>query len=64
MIKNFLEHFHPPSAEELAQRELDDDKRSLLEAQRQRDYFTKMVEFYDMRVRTLTSQLKKAAEAA
>lgn len=56
------DYIRPPSAEELAQRELDSDKRQLLEAQRNRDYFTKMVEFYDMRVRTLTSQLKKAAE--
>jgi len=49
-----------PSAEELAQRELDDARRGLLEAQRHRDYYAKTAEFYQVRINSLTKQLREA----
>lgn len=58
----FLELFRKPSAEVLAQRELDEDKRLLLETQRSKDYYSKLVEYYETRIRNLTIQLKKANE--
>lgn len=61
-MRDIIELFRKPSAEVIAQRELDESKRQLLSAQYSKDYYTKMVEFYETRIRTLTIQLKKAAE--
>ena len=61
MIKRL---FVKPTAEELAQRELDDAKRDLLEMQRKRDYYQKMSEFCLTRIGALNKQLKEAHEKA
>jgi hypothetical protein len=61
MIKRL---FTKPSAEELAQRELDEAKRLLLDSQRTRDYHQKMVEFHQVRISSLTKQLKESANEA
>jgi hypothetical protein len=49
-----------PSAEELAQQELDDTKRQLLEMQRKRDYYVNMVAFCNTRLSHLNIQLRDA----
>lgn len=58
-VSEVFEVFRKPSADVLAQRELDDNKRMLLEAQRSKDYYSKMVDFYETRIRNLNYQLKK-----
>lgn len=59
LLRKFLS---PPSADELAQRELDDAKRHLLETQRQRDYYSKMCDFYTARIAATTRQLRRPAD--
>ena len=58
MIKRL---FTKPSADELAQRELDDARRDLLEMQRKRDYYQKMSEFCMIRIDRVRQQLKETA---
>lgn len=59
MMKRFLiDAFRKPSAEMLAQRELDDCKRDLLDAQRMRDYYMKIAEFQEVRINRLTQMLR------
>lgn len=58
MIRSLTSLFRKPSAEELAQRELDEAKRCLLESQRARDYHAKICEFYVTRINSLTKQLR------
>lgn len=48
--------FTLPSANELALKEFEDAQRQLLQAQRERDYSTKLVEFYEMRLKALTER--------
>lgn len=57
----FAKHFRKPSADELAQRELDDARRDLLEMQRKRDYYQKMSEFCLVRIDRVRQQLKETA---
>jgi hypothetical protein len=57
----FSKYFRKPSTEELAQRELDDCRRELLDMQRKRDYYQKMSEFCILRIDKLRQQLKEAA---
>jgi hypothetical protein len=61
----FIERFNrKPSADELAQRELDDMRRELLEMQRKRDYYQKMSEFCMIRIEKVRQQLKDTDEQA
>ena len=46
MIEQIRQMFRKPSADMLAQRELEDSMRGLLEAQQKRDYYTHIVGFY------------------
>lgn len=57
-MKALQKLFRKPSASELAIRELDDARRLLLESQRYRDYYTKMCEFHETRIRSLQSAPK------
>ena len=57
----FARYFRKPSADELAQRELDDARRDLLEMQRKRDYYQKMSEFCMIRIDRVRQQLKETA---
>lgn len=59
MFREIMETLRPPSAEVLAQRELESSRRGLLEAQRNRDFYSKMAEFYAVRIDRLTTQLKE-----
>ena len=58
MKKFFVNAFRKPSAEMVAQIELDDCKRGLLEAQRMRDYYMKIAEFHEVRINRLTQMLR------
>lgn len=54
--------FYVPSAEQLALRELEEAKRSLLEMQTAKDYSGRMVEYNMDRIRRLTLYLNKVTE--
>lgn len=58
MFRALLDSCRKPSAEALAQRELDDTKRDLVVSQRTRDYYAKMVEFHEMRIARLTRMIR------
>lgn len=51
-----------PSAEVLATRELNDAKRSLLEAQSNREYADAMCKYHDARIKRLTAYVNKPIE--
>ena len=51
-----------PSAEALALRELEDSKRSLLEAQTAREYAESMCKYREAQIKRLTTYLHKATE--
>jgi hypothetical protein len=51
-----------PSAEVLALRELEDAKRSLLEAQTAREYADSMCKYHEARIKRLTTYLHTATE--
>ena len=54
--------FYIPSAEQLALRELEEAKRSLIEMQTAKDYSGRMVEYNMDRIRRLTTYINKATE--
>lgn len=54
--------FHVPPAAVLAQRELEQAKRSLLEMQTARDYSSRMVEYNLDRIKRLSAYVNKANE--
>lgn len=56
-----LNPFRTPSPEELIARELDQARRSLLEAQTARDYANAMVAYHDTRIDRLRAQLETMA---
>lgn len=51
-----------PSAEQIALRELEESKRSLLEAQSGREYADSMCKYHEARIKRLTAYLHKATE--
>lgn len=64
MIKDLIETFRKPSAEVLAQRELEDAKRALLESQRMHEYHFNMVAFNKARIGRLSAMLRSQEEPA
>jgi hypothetical protein len=54
---NLMNLFRPNSAEQLAQRELEDAKRELLTAQTHRDYYDSQVRFNETRIARLRHTL-------
>lgn len=52
-IKKLIDPFRTPSAELLAQRELDDAKRQLLQAQAAQEYAAAMVQYHQARISRL-----------
>ena len=52
-----------PSAEVLALRELENAKRSLLEAQSTREYADSMCKYHEARIKRLTAYLHSVTEA-
>ena len=63
-MKALMRLFTKPSAEELAQRELDEARRLLLDSQRTRDYHQKMVEFHQVRINALVKQLREVNDSS
>jgi hypothetical protein len=57
-----IELFRKPSAEVLAQRELEDAQRNLLECQRMRDYYENMVNFNSVRIKQTRAMLRGCAD--
>ena len=55
MFRRLTEITRAPSADAMAQRELEDAKRSLLEAQSAVEYAVAMVDYHSKRVRRLTT---------
>lgn len=55
MIQDIIQTFRKPSADVMAQRELEENQRELLNSQRNRDYYAKLAEFYEVRIKTLNS---------
>lgn len=53
------EFFKPPTAVELALRELEEAKRELLRAMSGQDYIKRIVEYNEDRVKRLTEYLEK-----
>ena len=62
LVRAWQNMFHMPPAEVLAQRELEEAKRSLLEMQTARDYSSRMVEYNLDRIRRLAAYINKANE--
>ena len=54
--------YKTPSAEAIALRELEDAKRSLLEAQSGREYADSMCKYHEARIKRLTAYLHNATE--
>jgi hypothetical protein len=57
-FKSLLDHFRKPSAEVIAQHELEDAHRDLLSAQAGKEYATAMVEYHQARIARLTDMLR------
>jgi hypothetical protein len=66
MLKETLDYvkslYKIPSAEALALRELEEAKRKLLEAQSGRDYAASMCNYYETKIKRLTTYLHNATE--
>jgi hypothetical protein len=56
-LRNLLEIFKTPSAPQLAQRELEEAERLLLEAHSQREYCESMVNYYQKKITRLQNYL-------
>lgn len=59
-VKNI---YTTPSAEAIALRELENAKRSLLEAQSTREYADSMCKYHEARIKRLTAYLHSVTEA-
>lgn len=57
-LLNPLNWWRQPTAEALAHKELLEARRSLLESQRLRDYYTKMEEYYSLRISRLNESME------
>lgn len=59
MFEKIMTLYRPPSAEVLAQREMEECRRDLLSAERMRDYYAKMAEFNKVRIIQLTKTIRE-----
>ena len=59
----FRSCFSKPTASEMAQAELEDSYRSLLECQRMKDYYDNMVTFHTKRITSLSKTVKVQGHA-
>lgn len=59
-IKQFIDPFRKPSAEVMAQRQLEEAKRELLEAQAGQEYAAAMVQYHQARISRLNRILLAA----
>lgn len=60
MLKSIMSIWKAPSPESIALRELEEAKRSMLQAQTAKEYAESMVKYHDARIRRLTQFLKDA----
>lgn len=63
MFQKIIGMYRQPSAEVLAQREMEECKRDLLSAERMRDYYAKMAEFNKVRLSQLTKTIREPEAA-
>jgi hypothetical protein len=54
VIEKFLDYFKTPTAQALINRELEEAKRRLLEAQSARDYADAMCKYHESRIKRLS----------
>ncbi len=59
-MMKMLDPFRTPSAEIIAQRELEQARRELLQAQAGQEYATAMVQYHQARIGRLQSMLQEA----
>jgi hypothetical protein len=60
MLKKLIDDFFKkPSAEVLAQQDLEEARRCLIDSQNKESYHRKMVEYYSERIHTLEVQLRE-----
>jgi hypothetical protein len=64
MIEEIKKLWARPSAEVLALKELEDSKRSLLEAQTAREYADSMCKYREAQIKRLTTYLHNATEVS
>ena len=62
LIDKIKSIYATPSAEQIALRELEAAKRSLLEAQSGREYAESMCKYHEARIKRLTAYLHNATE--
>lgn len=62
MIKQIKAIFEQPSAELLAQKQLEDAKRRLLEEQEASEFHARMVEFHLAKIKRLTAYVKESTK--
>jgi hypothetical protein len=63
MFDSVFKFFRKPTADEMAQNELEDSRRSLLECQRMKDYYDNMVNFHAKRISALNKGRKSIEDA-
>jgi len=57
MIEKLKEFFRTPDANALAQRELEEARRELLRSMSAQDYFNRIVQYHEDRIKRLTEYL-------
>lgn len=62
MISHIIDMFKTPTAEVLAQKELEEAKRELLKAHTSEEFYRRMKEYNQDRVRRLTDTVQKGAK--
>lgn len=60
MLKSIMNVWKTPSPESIALRELEQAKRSMLQAQIAKEFAKSMVKYHDARIRRMTQFLKEA----
>jgi hypothetical protein len=61
MFKNLTKYFHTPSAETLAQQELEEARRELLITRSSAEYAARMVDYHTGRIKRLNLYLEEHA---
>ncbi len=62
ILQWFKSAYTMPSAEQIALRELEEAKRRLLEAQSSREYASSMCNYYEAKIKRLTTYLHNATQ--
>jgi anti-sigma28 factor (negative regulator of flagellin synthesis) len=62
MIRDFIEVFRKPSVDVIAQRQLDDARRSLMNAHESLEYAKAMVQFNEERIKRLKQTIKDGSQ--